>query len=151
VQVSAVATVAAGKSSSGGSSFILPLLLLVLVAFFFMSQRRRQRAAQQQRQTPLEPGSSVVTIGGLHGTVVAIDGSDVLLEVAPDTVLRFERRAIARIEPPDAAPADHDHSSDGHSSDDDSSDGDDPDGGGPDGELDGEDGHADGPKTPKTL
>jgi preprotein translocase subunit YajC len=98
----AVATTAAGsnKSSSGGFSIIL-LLVAVMVVFYLTTMRRRRAAAQQSNQAPLEPGSRAVTIGGLHGTVVAVDGSDVLLEVAPDVVLRFERRALARIEPPE--------------------------------------------------
>jgi hypothetical protein len=43
----------------------------------------------------------------MYGTIVALDGDEVRLEVAPDVVVRVARRAIAgRVgQPPQAAPA----------------------------------------------
>jgi preprotein translocase subunit YajC len=58
-------------------------------------QRRRREAEQMQRA--LGPGDEVVTIGGLHGTVIAVDDDVATLEVAPDVHVRFARPAIARI------------------------------------------------------
>jgi preprotein translocase subunit YajC len=86
--------------SSGGGSFT-PLLLIVLlfgVMYFLMirPQQRRRREAQRMQST-LGPGDQVVTIGGLHGTVVAIDDDVVTLEVAPSVNVRFARPAIARV------------------------------------------------------
>ncbi len=104
--VIAVADVAAGKSGSGGFGIVIWVLLIGGVIAFMLSSRRRQRAAQQQRQTDLEPGSHVITTAGLHGTVVETDGDDVLLEVAPDVVLRFTRAAVARVVPPAEVPGD---------------------------------------------
>ncbi|MGF7237340.1 MAG: preprotein translocase subunit YajC [Frankia sp.] len=100
----AVADVAAGKSGSGGFGIVIWILLIGGVIAFMLSSRRRQRVAQQQRQAVLEPGSHVITTAGLHGTVVETDGGDVLLEVAPDVVLRFTRAAIARVVPPEETP-----------------------------------------------
>jgi preprotein translocase subunit YajC len=90
-------------ASGGGSSSFLPLLMIVLlfgVMYFMMirPQQRRRREAQQMQST-LGPGSQVVTIGGLHGTVVASDADTVTLEAAPGVHLRYARQAIARILP----------------------------------------------------
>lgn len=76
---------------------LLPLLLLVLI---FTSGRRRQKAAAEtQRQ--LSPGSSVITTAGLHASVVEVDDTTVLLEVAPGVRTRWARGAVARVvEPP---------------------------------------------------
>jgi preprotein translocase subunit YajC len=74
------------------------IVLLFAVMYFMMirpQQRRRREAEQMQRS--LGPGDDVVTIGGLHGTVVAVDDDVVTLEVAPDVHVRFARPAIARI------------------------------------------------------
>ena len=45
-----------------------------------------------------------MTVGGLYGTIVALDGDEVRLEVAPDVVVRVARRAVAgRVGVPPAA------------------------------------------------
>jgi len=75
------------------SGLLLPLLLL-LVAFMFVSQRRRQRAAAEL-QSALEVGSEVCTTSGLYGVITALDETVAHLQVAPGTVVRFDRRAVA--------------------------------------------------------
>ncbi|MEV0714610.1 preprotein translocase subunit YajC [Asanoa sp. NPDC050611] len=87
-------------SASGGGSF-LPLLMIVLlfgVMYFMMirPQQKRRREAQQMQST-LGPGAEVVTIGGLHGTVVETDAETVTLEAAPGVHLRYARPAVARV------------------------------------------------------
>ena len=87
-------------SASGGGSFT-PLLLIVLlfgVMYFLMirPQQKRRREAQSM-QSSLGPGDEIVTIGGLHATVVAIDDDVVTVEIAPGVNARFARPAIARV------------------------------------------------------
>ena len=89
-------------ASGGGSSFttILFLLLLFGVVYFLMirpQQKRRREAQDMQKQ--LGPGDQIVTIGGLHGTIVTIDDDAATLEVAPGVQVKFARQAIARVLP----------------------------------------------------
>ncbi|MEV4638956.1 preprotein translocase subunit YajC [Actinoplanes sp. NPDC049548] len=86
--------------AQGGGSF-MPLLLIVLlfgVMYFMMirPQQKRRREAQAM-QSALGPGDEVVTIGGLHGTVVAVDDEVVTLEIQPGVNARYARPAIARV------------------------------------------------------
>jgi len=79
----------------------MPLLLIVLlfgVMYFMMirPQQKRRREAQQM-QSALGPGDQIVTIGGLHATVVAVDDDVVTVEIAPGVEVRFARPAIARV------------------------------------------------------
>src|SRR5690349_14221493 len=60
-------------------------------------QKRRREALNMQNQ--LGPGDQIVTIGGLHGTIVSIDDDVATLEVAPGVQVRFARQAIARTLP----------------------------------------------------
>ncbi|MFP5308285.1 MAG: preprotein translocase subunit YajC [Actinomycetes bacterium] len=75
----------------------------ILVAFFgimYMVLIRPQQKRQKQHQSMLRAltvGDDVVTIGGLHGTVVALTDLHVDLEVTDDVVLRFQRSAIAKV------------------------------------------------------
>ena len=86
--------------AQGGGSFT-PLLLIVLlfgVMYFMMirPQQKRRREAQAM-QSALGPGDQIVTIGGLHGTVTAVDDDVVTLEIAPGVNARYARPAIARV------------------------------------------------------
>jgi preprotein translocase subunit YajC len=87
-------------AASGGGSFT-PLLLIVLlfgVMYFLMirPQQKRRREAQAM-QSQLGPGDEIVTIGGLHATVVSIDDDIVTVEISPGVNVRFARPAIARV------------------------------------------------------
>jgi preprotein translocase subunit YajC len=94
------AVVAATSSKSGSSSYtFLLLIVLVFVGFYFLMirpQRRRQQQAQQQQRT-LNPGARVRTTAGMYATVTAVDGDDVILEVAPGVDVRYIRRAIMEV------------------------------------------------------
>ena len=94
------AVVAATSSKSGSSSYtFLLLIVLVFVGFYFLMirpQRRRQQQAQQQQRT-LTPGAQVRTTAGMYATVSAVDGDDVILEVAPGVDVRYMRRAVMEV------------------------------------------------------
>jgi len=97
----AAATAAASKSSGSSFTFIL-LIALVFVGFYFLmirpQQRRRQQAAQQQNT--VTPGARVRTTAGMYATVSAVDGDDVILEVAPGIDVRYMKRAIMEVVSP---------------------------------------------------
>ncbi len=95
------ATVAAtSKSTSGNSEFTFILLIaLVFIGFYFLMirpQRRRQQQAMQQQNTVI-PGARVRTTAGMYATVSAVDGDDVILEVAPGVEVRYMKRAIMQV------------------------------------------------------
>jgi preprotein translocase subunit YajC len=86
--------------AQGAGSFT-PLLFIVLlfgVMYFLMirPQQKRRREAMQM-QAALGPGDQIVTIGGLHATVVSIDDDVVTVEIAPGVNVRYARPAIARV------------------------------------------------------
>ena len=78
-----------------GNLLILALPFLLLI-WLFMSQRKRQQQAQQL-QASIVVGDQVVTTSGLYGTVTGLDEGTAELEIAPDVVVRWDRRAIGSI------------------------------------------------------
>jgi len=102
----AAATAAASKSSGSSYTFLI-LIALVFVGFYFLmirpQQRRRQQAAQQQNT--VAPGARVRTTAGMYATVSAVDGDDVILEVAPGIDVRYMKRAIMEVVSPGPADA----------------------------------------------
>ena len=88
-------------AQAGGGGSFTPLLLIVLlfgVMYFMMirPQQKRRREAQSM-QSSLGPGDEIVTIGGLHATVVEVGDDVVTVEIAPGVNARFARPAIARV------------------------------------------------------
>jgi preprotein translocase subunit YajC len=102
--------VSLAAQQSGGAGSFTPLLLIVLlfaVMYFMMirpQQKRRRDAEQLQRS--LGPGDEIVTIGGLHATVVSVEDDVAILEIAPGINVRFARPAISRVLKRDETPAD---------------------------------------------
>jgi preprotein translocase subunit YajC len=93
-----IASAAAAKSSGGSSTFII-FIIIILAAMYFLVMRpgrKRQQKAQQQ-QNNIQPGARVRTTAGMYATVVAVDGDDVILEVAPDIEVRYMKRAIMEV------------------------------------------------------
>jgi preprotein translocase subunit YajC len=67
--------------------------LLMWVLFIFPQQRRLK--AHQALVARLEVGDEVMATSGLFGTITELDDEVVHLEVAPGTVVRLARGAIA--------------------------------------------------------
>ena len=64
--------------------------------FIIRPAQKRQKATANM-QSELRRGDRIVTIGGLHGTVDAVDDTTIYITVADGTRLQFERQAIARV------------------------------------------------------
>ena len=80
--------------------------IALLTWLLFIRPRRSMLQRQRQLLGALSTGDQVVTVGGVYGTIVALDGDEVRLEVAPDVVIRVARRAVAgRVGAPPAAQA----------------------------------------------
>jgi preprotein translocase subunit YajC len=92
-----IASAAAAKSS-GGSTFIIFIIIIIGAMYFLVMRpgRKRQQKAQQQ-QSSVQPGARVRTTAGMYATVVAVDGDDVILEVAPDVEVRYMKRAVMEV------------------------------------------------------
>jgi len=105
-----LATAAAASSSGSSNPTFLILIVVIFVAFYFLMirpQRRRQQRVQQQQNT-VQPGARVRTTAGMYATVVAVDGDDVVLEVAPGIEVRYMKRAIMDVVSEGEAPPEED-------------------------------------------
>lgn len=73
-------------------------IILMFVIFYFLLIRPQQKRQKQVRemQAALEKGDKVVTIGGLHGVVDAID-EDIIVINCNNTKLTFDRAAIREV------------------------------------------------------
>lgn len=72
------------------------LLGLMLVVFYFFLIRPQQKKQKEQKEfrNNLKQGDKVVTIGGVHGKILEITDTTVLIS-SEGTKLRFEKSAIS--------------------------------------------------------
>lgn len=80
---------------SAASLLFFVLLIGVMYLVLIRPQQKRQKEVREM-QASLSKGDDVITIGGLHGQVYAISDDFVDLQVNDDTILRFQRNAIAK-------------------------------------------------------
>ena len=86
------------------TAYIFVLALLALVWFMLIRpQRRRQQEAQRLLET-ISVGKEIVTAGGLFGTVTAVDGDEVRVEIADGVEVRLAKRAVAGVVSEDEEP-----------------------------------------------
>jgi preprotein translocase subunit YajC len=55
-------------------------------------------------QDALDEGDEILTAGGVYGTVRGIEDEVVELEIAPGTIVRLDRRAVAAVVPEETEP-----------------------------------------------
>lgn len=83
----------------------LPLLLIFAIFYFLLFlPMQRQRKAQQKMLRELKNGDTVLTNGGLIGTITTINDDDTLiLRVKPDnTRILVARSSVASLVQPDS-------------------------------------------------
>lgn len=79
------------------TSLLFPIALLALMYFLMIRPQQQQAKKRQQMLSELRQGIDVVTIGGLHGSITAIDDKTVRLKVASGVELTFNRSAIGAV------------------------------------------------------
>jgi preprotein translocase subunit YajC len=83
------------------SQLLLPLVLLALMWVLLVRPQQQRVRRQRELIASLEVGDDVVTAGGIVGRIVALEGDEVRLEVAPGVTLRVVRLAVnSRVEVP---------------------------------------------------
>jgi preprotein translocase subunit YajC len=78
----------------------LPILLIFGIFYFLLFlPMQKQRKQTQKMLSSLQNGQTVVTSGGIVGTIVAMDGDDTLvLRVKPDNIkIQVARSAVSSL------------------------------------------------------
>jgi preprotein translocase subunit YajC len=88
------------QAQGGGNPFtaFLPIILIFAIFYFLLFlPMQRQKKAQQKMLKELENGQTVVTNGGIIGTIVAVNQDDTLIiRVKPDNLkLQVAKSSVA--------------------------------------------------------
>ena len=83
---------------------VVIVALFALMWFFLIRPQKRRQVSQLQMQNNLRLGDEIITAGGLHAHVRALDEDVLTVEIAPGTNARLDRRAVAAVVTPEPAP-----------------------------------------------
>lgn len=77
---------------------LLPLLMIFGVMYFLMIRpQMKQQKELAQMQAKLKKNDEVVTMGGIHGTVVNLKDGVVTLRIDDNVRMDVDRNAIGRL------------------------------------------------------
>lgn len=78
-------------------SILMLVLMFAIFYFLLIRPNQKRQKAVQQMQASLEKGDRVVTIGGLHGFIDAIDEGTVVIKCGDGSRLTYDRSAIREV------------------------------------------------------
>jgi preprotein translocase subunit YajC len=90
-------TAAAPSSSLLGG--VLPVVLMIAIFYFlvFMPMRRQQKNQKDLLKT-LQNGQTVLTSGGIIGTIVGVNDDTLILRIKPDNLkIQVARSAVTSV------------------------------------------------------
>jgi preprotein translocase subunit YajC len=77
-------------------TYLIPLVALFGLMWLLLIRPQRKRSQTQvQMQDLLRAGDEIITAGGLHAIVRSIEDDVLEIELAPGTIVRLDRRAVA--------------------------------------------------------
>ena len=91
-----------GGHAQGQNSFmvLLPMYLIIFAVFYFFLIRPQQKQQREKLNmvARLKKNDEVITVGGIHGTVVNVKDSTVVLKVDDGIKIEFDKTAVITIE-----------------------------------------------------
>lgn len=83
------------QGQNGSMSFIIMMVIMFAIFYFMIMrpQQKKQKEMEKFRQE-IKSGSKVMTVGGIHGTVVTVYDTTILLNVCTDVNITVEKSCI---------------------------------------------------------
>lgn len=92
----AYAAQAQAPSGAGGLSAFMPIVILFVIFYFILIRPQQKRAKEHQSTLDtLKQGDTVVTNGGIYGTVIKIDSHVVTLQCSDKVRIKVMKKAIS--------------------------------------------------------
>lgn len=86
---------AGANPGAGYGNLILIGGIIVIFYFFMIRPQQKKQKDQKKFMEEIKKGDSVVTMGGIHGKVAAVENDTVLLEVDRSTKITVEKTSIS--------------------------------------------------------
>jgi preprotein translocase subunit YajC len=88
-------------ADGGQGSMFQPLIFMGIIFFiFYFMMIRPQQKRQKERQkllNEMKKGDKVITAGGIHGKIVALEDRTVLIEISDNLKIKVEKASIGTV------------------------------------------------------
>ncbi len=91
---------AAQGGSGGGMSMIMLMVPVFIIMYVLMIRPQKQKEKRRKEMiSKIKKNDRIVTIGGIHGTIVTVKDNETVLKVdeSSNTRLKLSKSAIARV------------------------------------------------------
>lgn len=76
--------------------WIMLLVIFAIMWLFMIRPQRKQQKELEKFRSELKKGDKVVTVGGIYGTIDAIQDKTVLIKVDGEVKLRVDKSSLVR-------------------------------------------------------
>ena len=88
----------AAQGGPGPLVHMMPFVLMFVIFYFLLIRPQQQKQKEHEQMVKsLAKNDEVITSGGLHGTVVGLKDSSVLLRIAENVKVEVERSAVTQV------------------------------------------------------
>ncbi len=81
--------------NSGIMNIIFLVVIFVIFYFFMVRPQNKKRKELQNLRDNLKKGDSIVTIGGIHGKVVDVKETTVIINIDTNTKIKVDKSSIS--------------------------------------------------------
>ena len=88
----------AQQGQGGGEIYSTLIMFAMIIAIFYFMIIRPQQKRQKEREALLgqiKKGDKIITAGGIHGEVIAVEEKTMLIEIADKVKVKIERNSIS--------------------------------------------------------
>jgi preprotein translocase subunit YajC len=96
-----LAILAMAPQGQGGGGLITTLIMfgMIFFIFYFMIIRPQQKRQKEREKllNSIQKGDKVITAGGIHGTIIALEEKTILVQIADNVKVKVERGSISTV------------------------------------------------------
>ena len=82
---------------------VMPMVFLFVIAYFLLIRPQQKKAKDHQNLIEsVKTGDQVVTNAGIHGTVSNVKDKTIIVKVADNVKIEFDRAAVVTVEKSDS-------------------------------------------------
>lgn len=89
-------TILLQATSGSGLMGFLPMILIIVVFYFFMIRPQMKKSKDHKKYIEaLKVNDKVVTTAGIHGRIVELGDTSILLDVGSGVKIRFDKSSVS--------------------------------------------------------
>ncbi len=89
-----------GQGGAGGSMVTTLIMFgLIFFIFYFMILRPQQKRQKERQKllNEMKKGDKIITAGGIHGKIIALEDKTALIEISDNVKIKVEKASIGTV------------------------------------------------------